>query len=216
VTKERCILFDSVTLEDLHDIVDALSTALDAKNSYMCGHSERVAELSLLMAQTMGLPLAEQERIHIGAHLHDIGKIGIPDAILNKPGKLTEEEFDTIRQHPEIGGTIVGKIKVFRSVSDIVRHHHERFDGKGYPDGLCGEEISLGARIVAVADSFDAMTTMRTYRSAFGVCEAIEEMERCGGSQFDPNIVEILKRLAFEKKLQSTCNRDFAYRLVIA
>ncbi len=209
-------MFDSVTLEDLHDIVDALSTALDAKNSYMCGHSERVAELSLLMAKTMGLPLAEQERIHIGAHLHDIGKIGIPDAILNKPGKLTEEEFDTIRQHPEIGGTIVGKIKVFRSVSDIVRHHHERFDGKGYPDGLCGEDISLGARIVAVADSFDAMTTMRTYRSSLSVCEAIEEMERCRGSQFDPNIVDILKRLAFEEKLQSTCNRDFAYRLVIA
>lgn len=210
------ILFNLVTLDDLHDIVDALSTALDAKNSYMCGHSERVAELSLLMAQTMGLPLVEQERIHIGAHLHDIGKIGIPDAILNKPGKLTEEEFDTIRQHPEIGGTIVGKIKVFRSVSDIVRHHHERFDGRGYPDGLCGEEISLGARIVAVADSFDAMTTMRTYRSAFSVCEAIEETDRCKGSQFDPAIVEVLKTLAIEKKLQSTCNRDFAYRLVIA
>lgn len=209
-------MLNLVTLDDLHDIVDALSTALDAKNSNMCGHSERVAELSLLMAKTMGLPLVEQERIHIGAHLHDIGKIGIPDAILNKPGKLTEDEFDTIRQHPEIGGTIVGKIKVFRSVADIVRHHHERFDGKGYPDGLCGQEISLGARIVAVADSFDAMTTMRTYRLAFTVCEAIEEAERCKGSQFDPEIVDVLKVLAIEKKLKFTHRREFAYRLVIA
>jgi putative nucleotidyltransferase with HDIG domain len=209
-------LLNLVTLDDLHDIVDALSTALDAKNSNMCGHSERVAELSLLIAKTMGLPLVEQERIHIGAHLHDIGKIGIPDAILNKPGKLTDDEFDTIRQHSEIGGTIVGKIKVFRSVADIVRHHHERFDGKGYPDGLCGEEISLGARIVAVADSFDAMTTMRTYRSAFTVCEAIEEAEYCKGSQFDPEIVDVLKALAIEKNFKLTQGREFAYRLVIA
>jgi putative nucleotidyltransferase with HDIG domain len=211
-----CSLVDLVTLDDLHDIVDALSTALDAKNSNMCGHSERVAELSLLIAKTMGLSFAEQQRIHIGAHLHDIGKIGIPDAILNKPGKLTDDEFNTIRQHPEIGGTIVGKIKVFHSVADIVRHHHERFDGKGYPDGLCGEEISLGARIVAVADSFDAMTTMRTYRLAFSVSQAIEEAERCKGSQFDPGIVDILKALAIEKKLGVLQNRELDYQLVIA
>lgn len=208
-------MLDLVTLDDLHDIVDALSTALDAKNSYMCGHSQRVAELSLLMAKTMGLSLAEQERIHIGAHLHDIGKIGIPDAILNKPGKLTEDEFKTIRQHPEIGGSIVGKIKVFRSVTDIVRHHHERFDGKGYPDGLYGEEISLGARIVAVADSFDAMTTIRTYRSALCIREAIEETERCKGSQFDPAIVDILKALAIENKLETKEKDGFAYQLSI-
>ena len=208
-------MLDLVTLDDLHDIVDALSTALDAKNSYMCGHSQRVAELSLLMAKTMGLSLVEQERIHIGAHLHDIGKIGIPDAILNKPGKLTEDEFNTIRQHPEIGGSIVGKIKVFRSVTDIVRHHHERFDGKGYPDGLYGEEISLGARIVAVADSFDAMTTIRTYRSALCICEAIKETERCKGSQFDPAIVDILKALAIENKLETKGKGDFAYQLSI-
>lgn len=204
-----------VTLEDLHDIVDALSTALDAKNSCMCGHSERVAELSLLIAKTMCLPLAEQERIHIGAHLHDIGKIGIPDAILNKPGKLTEEEFAIIRQHPEIGSTIVGKIKVFRSVADIVRHHHERFDGRGYPDGLQGNAISLGARIVAVADSFDAMTTARSYRTALSIDEAVEETGRCKGGQFDPVIVDVLKALAIEKKLQCT-RPEFACRLVTA
>nr|WP_038667239.1 HD-GYP domain-containing protein [Pelosinus sp. UFO1] len=211
-----CNLQTLVTTDDLHDIVDALSTALEAKSSYTCGHSERVAELSLLIAQAMGLPLAEQERIHIGAHLHDIGKIGIPDAILNKPGRLTEVEFDTIRQHPEIGGTIVGKIKVFASVADIVRHHHERFDGKGYPDGLGGEQISLGARIVAVADSFDAMTTLRTYRQVFSVQEAIEETKRCRGSQFDPAVVDVLVALACKDKLKSAGNQDFANRFITA
>lgn len=182
-------------------MVDALSRALEAKNSHMCGHSERVAELSLLMAQKIGLPLAEQERIHIGAHLHDIGKIGIPDAILNKPGKLTESEFAIIRQHPEIGGDIVSKVKVFHSVVDIVRHHHERFDGKGYPDKLCGTEISLGSRIVCVADAFDAMISMRSYRPPLNVSEAMAEVERCRGSQFDPEIVDVLKKIVNNKEL---------------
>ena len=202
------ILLNTVALEDLHDLVDALSTALDAKNTHMCGHSERVAELSLLMAKTMGLSLAEQEKIHIGAHLHDIGKIGIPDVILNKPGKLTESEFAIIRKHPEIGGTIVGKVKAFSDVADIVRHHHERFDGKGYPDQLCGMEISLGARIVAVADSFDAMITMRSYRLPKTVHEAMVEMERCRGSQFDPTIVEVLKSVIIKNKLRFKENKD--------
>lgn len=182
-------------------MVDALSRALEAKNSHMCGHSERVAELSLRMAQRIGLPMAEQERIHIGAHLHDIGKIGIPDAILNKPGKLTESEFAIIRQHPEIGGDIVSKVKVFHSVVDIVRHHHERFDGKGYPDKLCGTEISLGSRIVCVADAFDAMISMRSYRPPLNVSEAMAEVERCRGSQFDPEIVDVLKKIVNNKEL---------------
>ena len=182
-------------------MVDALSKALEAKNAHMFGHSERVAELSLLMAQKIGLPLAEQERIHIGAHLHDIGKIGIPDAILNKPGKLTESEFAIIRQHPEIGGDIVSKVKVFHSVVDIVRHHHERFDGKGYPDKLCGTEISLGSRIVCVADAFDAMISMKSYRPPLNVSEAMAEMERCRGSQFDPAIVDVLKKIVSNKEV---------------
>lgn len=196
------VLLNMVALEDFHDLVDALSTALDAKNTHMCGHSERVAEISLRMAKKMGLSLAEQERIHIGAHLHDIGKIGIPDAILNKPGKLTDSEFSVIRQHPGIGSNIVGKVKAFSCIADIVRHHHERFDGKGYPDGLCGMEISLGARIVAVADSFDAMTTVRSYRLSRTITEALAEMERCQGSQFDPEIVEILKAVIIENGLE--------------
>jgi HD-GYP domain-containing protein (c-di-GMP phosphodiesterase class II) len=196
-------LFQQITVDDLHEMVDALTTALDAKNSYMCGHSERVAMLSLLLASSMGLSASEQTRIHIGAHLHDIGKIGIPDVILNKKGKLTADEFGIICQHPAIGDNIVGKLKLFHSVADIVRHHHERFDGKGYPDGLQGQEISLGARIVAVADAFDAMTSTRAYRTAFTLSQAIEETKRCQGTQFDPNIVAILVDLAVQDKLLS-------------
>ena len=190
-----------ITIDDLHEMVDALSAALDAKNSYMCGHSERVAGLALRLANHMRLSPAEQNRIHIGAHLHDIGKIGIPDSILNKQGKLTNEEFAIIRQHPAIGDNIVGKLRVFHSVADIVRHHHERFDGKGYPDSLRGHDISLGARIVAVADAFDAMTSARAYREAFTLEQAIEETKRCQGTQFDPDIVAVLVDLAAKTKL---------------
>ncbi|MBP2651406.1 MAG: metal dependent phosphohydrolase [Firmicutes bacterium] len=190
-----------ITFEDLHEVVEALSMALDAKNSCMCGHSERVAELSLLLAKSMGLSEAEQVRIHIGAHLHDIGKIGVPDAILTKPGRLTVGEFATIRLHPEIGSNIVVKVKILHSIIDIVRHHHERVDGNGYPDGLGGDKISLGSRIVAVADAFDAMTTPRAYRKELSLTEAIEETIRCRGSQFDPAVVDGLIALAGNNKI---------------
>jgi len=199
-------LLNLITLEDLHEIVDALATTLEAKSTYTCGHSSRVAELSLGLAKGMGLSVMEQEMIHIGGHLHDIGKIGIPDAILNKPGKLTEGEFAIMRQHPNIGSEIVNKVKALRSIEGIVRHHHERFDGKGYPDGLCGHEISLGARIVAVADAFDAMNTIRTYRSALSPHQALAEMQRCRGSQFDPDIVDILLSMASKKELSRMIN----------
>ncbi|CUH94635.1 hypothetical protein P22_0701 [Propionispora sp. 2/2-37] len=190
-----------VTLEDLHDVVEALALALEAKSSYTCGHSERVADLSLLLAKTMGFSREEQMKIHIGAHLHDIGKIGIPDVILNKQGKLAPEEFVRMRKHTVIGDSIVGHIQAFREIADIVRYHHERSDGKGYPDGLEGEKIPLAARIVAVADSFDAMTTVRTYRQAVTLQEALDEIERCRGTQFDPGVVDALQKLAADDKL---------------
>lgn len=195
-----------VTVDDLHEIVDALSVALDAKNSYTCGHSERVADISLILAKSLQLSVSEQQRIHIGAHLHDIGKIGIPDAILNKPGRLTKDEFNIIKRHPEIGSNIVKKMRVFRPVIDIVRHHHERIDGKGYPDGLKGRQISLGARIVAVADAFDAMTTLRPYRIARSLSETIEEMKNCRGNQFDSEVVDILILLLEKDMLQNSFN----------
>lgn len=195
------------TSDDLHDIVDALAAAVDAKDPYTYGHSARVAEISLAIAQAMGLTKDEQYKVHIGAHLHDVGKIGIPDAVLTKPGRLTEEEFELIRQHSAIGYTIVKKVKILEPIADIVRHHHERIDGRGYPDALKGEEISLGARIVAVADAFDAMTSKRTYRIRVSYEEAITELERCAGAQFDPRVVSafatIIRSGAFRLSLSA-------------
>jgi putative nucleotidyltransferase with HDIG domain len=199
--------------EDLHEIAEALATALDAKSAFMCGHSERVAEIALLLARGLGLSREEQVRIHIGAHLHDVGKIGIPDAILHKPGRLTGDEFAVMKLHPEIGYKIVNKIKVFRAVTDIVRHHHERFDGKGYPDGLSGAGISLGARIVAVADAFDAMTTFRTYRTAMSLAAAMKELRRCRGGQFDPAVVEVFERLAGNTELAGVANNGCIFKI---
>lgn len=186
------MLSQSFLLDDLHQLVDALAAALDAKSSYTLGHSERVADLALLLAQRIGLAEVEQQLVHIGAHLHDIGKIGVPDEVLNKPGRLTDEQFTMIKQHPVIGYHIVSKVKSFGSISGIVRHHHERFDGTGYPDGLAGPEIPLGARIVAVADAFDAMTAPRIYRTSFSPLDALNEVIRCSGSQFDPAVVDAL------------------------
>lgn len=207
-------MLSHLATEDLHDIVEALATAMDAKSTFTSGHSERVAELSVSLAKGMGLSLTEQARIHIGAHLHDIGKIGIPDAILNKPGKLTDTEFGLIRQHPEIGHNIVGKVRILRSVADIVRHHHERFDGSGYPDGLQGEKISLGSRIVAVADAFDAMISTRTYRPALSFDETMNEIRRCRGCQFDPDVVDVLMTLCVKKEFRINSGQESIFRAV--
>jgi len=177
---------------DLHEIVDAFGTTLDAKSTYTCGHSERVAEISLAIAKALLLSESEQMRIHIGAHLHDIGKIGIPDCILDKPGKLNDVEYETMKSHPIIGYHIVSKVRVLKPIADIVRHHHERIDGKGYPDGLKGEKISLASRIVAIADTFDAMTSKRAYREKVRIDEAIAELKRHRGTQFDAGILDVI------------------------
>jgi putative nucleotidyltransferase with HDIG domain len=186
---------------DLHDMVDALTAALDAKNPYTCGHSGRVAELALALACQLGLPDEERNRIHVGAHLHDIGKIGVPDRILDKPAGLTEAEMSLIKLHPIIGDQIIRKTRAFQPMADIVRHHHERFDGKGYPDGLSGLDISLGARIVAVADAVDAMTNPRPYRKALSFQDASDELMRCRNRQFDPELVDIMVGYLSEAKL---------------
>lgn len=183
------------TVDDLHEVVDALAAAVDAKDSYTCGHSARVAEMSLAIAKEMNLSEEEQYLIHIGAHLHDVGKIGVPDAVMSKPGRLTNEEFRLIKEHPVIGYHIVSKVKILQTVSLIVRHHHERIDGSGYPDGLAGAAIPLGARIVAVADAFDAMTTNRTYKVSMSISHALQELVRCSGTQFDQNIVTVFARM---------------------
>lgn len=193
------------TIDDLHEVVDALAAAVDAKDSYTCGHSERVAEISQAIAAELGLDEQEQYFIHIGAHLHDVGKIGIPDAVITKPGRLSTDEYAMIKLHPEIGYHIVSKVKILQEASLIVRHHHERMDGQGYPEGLKGEAIPLGARIVAVADSFDAMTSKRLYRSSVSVEEALRELRRCSGTQFDPAAVQAFARVIEKRRSMFYC-----------
>ena len=130
--------------------------------------------------------------IALAGLLHDIGKIGIPESILDKPGKLTKEEYEIVKRHPEIGAEILSSIRQFEEVVPAIRHHHERYDGRGYPDGLKGEEIPVMARIIAVADAFDAMLSKRPYRDALSLNSAVKELQRNKGSQFDPQIVDIL------------------------
>jgi len=137
----------------------------------------------------MGLPAADMDAIRFGGFLHDIGKIGVRDTVLLKPGRLTEEEFAEIHRHPEIGDAIVRPLRLLAKEREIIRFHHERFDGKGYPDGLRGEEIPVLARILAVADAYDAMTSNRPYRTRRTHAFALEELRRCAGTQFDPQVV---------------------------
>ena len=183
-------------LEKTHiEMVMAFSEALDAKDQYTAGHSRRVMEYSVGIAQHMKLPENEIERVKKAALLHDIGKIGIPDIVLHKAAKLTEEEFAVIKSHTEIGATILKSIKSFKDFVPSVYHHHERYDGKGYPHGIKGEKIPLHARIIAVADTFDAMTSNRPYRKAFPLETALSEMERNKGVQLDPNIAAVFLKI---------------------
>lgn len=170
--------------------IEALRLAVDAKDSYTRNHSDRVSYYSVLIGKQLGLSEAELELLKQGALFHDIGKIGIPDSILQKPGKLTDEEYDDIKNHPSIGSKILAPAKIFSDLIPMVLNHHERYDGKGYPVGLAGEDIPLMARIVCVADSFDAMTSDRSYRPRFTVIAALEEIERCKGAQFDPLVID--------------------------
>ena len=166
--------------------IQSLVRALEAKDPLTRGHSDRVAEFAAALAA--GFPGVDPEMVRLGARLHDIGKIGIRSTVLRKPGPLTVDERDHIRSHPSIGEQILAPMLEERIILDIVRHHHERWDGRGYPDGLAGEAIPLAARIVAVADSFDAMTTHRPYRPARTAEQAVAEIEAEAGHQFDPAV----------------------------
>ncbi|MFZ2957479.1 MAG: GAF domain-containing protein [Candidatus Ozemobacteraceae bacterium] len=172
------------------ETIRALAAAIDAKDSYTHGHSRRVTDLSVALAQSLGLHREEIDTIRHAALLHDVGKIGISERILLKPGRLTDDEFETIKSHPHIGAGILNSIEFLKNVCSIIEHHHERFDGRGYPSGLKGDEIPLGARIIMVADSFDAITSIRPYRKPLTFAEATEEIKRCGGTQFDTKVVE--------------------------
>lgn len=185
----------TIMLKDLRELfyktIKSISSALDAKDPYTHGHSMRVTLYSLILAKELGLDDKTLEEIETAGLLHDIGKVGIPQSILCKPGRLTDEEFEIMKSHPEQGEKIVRKIKKLGIISDWLKTHHERWDGKGYPDGLKGEEIPISARIIALADTYDAMTSTRSYRKALEHDIAISEIERCAGSQFDPQLATL-------------------------
>lgn len=171
-----------------HDIIECIASALDAKDPYTQAHSKRVSEMTEKVCHFLGVSEEETEKIHIAAHVHDIGKIGIPDIILNKSGKLNKSEWEKIKQHPQIGATILRKSEKLREISDIVLNHHERFDGRGYPNGIVGEYIPLGARIIAICDSIDAMCVKRSYRNAFSSEQCYDEIRQNLGKMYDPFI----------------------------
>jgi putative nucleotidyltransferase with HDIG domain len=182
----------------------SLAAALDARDSETGGHSERVAELTMAVAAEMGLDRAGDQwhNIERGALLHDVGKIAVPDQILRKPGSLTEEEWHTMRQHPRAGYEILQSIDFLGDAASLVLAHHESYDGSGYPAGLAGDEIPLGARIFAVADAFDAMTQDRPYRKGIQPVEALTEILRCSGTQFDPEVVSAFLAVYRRKFMQ--------------
>ncbi|MBR3134718.1 MAG: response regulator [Clostridia bacterium] len=172
------------------DTIGILRQTVEAKDPYTRGHSDRVSEYSVLLGQKLGV---DEETIHtlkIGGLFHDIGKIGIPDSILLKESKLDDEEYSQIKNHPSIGAHILGDAEIFKDIIPIVLHHHERYDGRGYPSQLAGEDIPFMARIAAVVDTFDAMTSKRSYRNALPIEVVIEEIKKCSGSQFDPKCAE--------------------------
>lgn len=173
-----------------HDIIDCLASALEARDLYTGGHSTRVGDLTYDLARSMGIKGSALNEIHMAAHLHDIGKIGVPEAALNKQGKLLPHEWAQVQQHPEIGWRILSKSQSLRRIAEIVLHHHERWDGKGYPHGLGQDHIPLGARIIAVADSVDAMTSDRPYRKAMSWEQCRNEVDINKAIQFDPVIVD--------------------------
>lgn len=173
------------------DTIGILRQTVEAKDPYTRGHSDRVSEFSVLIGKKMGLDDETLHILKIGGLFHDIGKIGIPDSILLKESKLSDEEYSQIKNHPTIGAHMLGDAAVFKDIIPIVKHHHERFDGKGYPSQLAGENIPFIARIAAVADTFDAMTSKRTYRDALPLSVVKEEIERCSGTQFDPEIAKV-------------------------
>lgn len=204
ITNECAVYLENAVLfGDLHDLMmgllHSLTSAIDAKDAYTCGHSERVALLSRRLALSAGLSDAEAERVYMAGLLHDVGKIGVPESVLQKAGKLTPEEFELIKKHPEIGARILSDVKQLEDIVPGVLHHHERFDGRGYPVGLAGTAIPLPGRIICLADCFDAMTSNRTYRKGLPMEVALAEIRKCAGTQFDPELAEVFLSITPEQ-----------------
>ena len=172
------------------ETIETLRFTVEAKDTYTRGHSDRVSEYSVLIGKHLGLSEEDIHLLRVGGLFHDIGKIGVPDSILLKTSKLTDDEYSEIKNHPTIGAHILSNATIFEKAIPVVKHHHERYDGFGYPSKLAGENIPYLARIAAIADSFDAMTSRRTYRDSMPVDIVIEEIRKNKGSQFDPNIAD--------------------------
>jgi HD-GYP domain-containing protein (c-di-GMP phosphodiesterase class II) len=189
-TQYRLAELEEMCRQQTLAMATSLVSLIDIRDRYTGGHSERVASYVRIIALEMCLPDDEMEAIVFAASLHDIGKIGVPDHVLLKNGKLTEDEFDWIRKHPEWGWMALRNVDGFQKPGLMVLHHHERLDGTGYPGRLRGTEIPLGSRIIAVADSFDALTTTRPYRTARSQGEALAELLRCRDTQFDADVVD--------------------------
>jgi response regulator RpfG family c-di-GMP phosphodiesterase len=187
---ENARLYEDI-VDILEDTIKSFARTLDAKDKYASGHSERVTRYSLDIARAMGLPQEDIDLLAQAGILHDIGKIGISELLLNKKGRLKTEEYEETKMHPVIGRDILAPIDQFTEISIIIYHHHERYDGKGYPDGLKGKEIPLLSRIIAVADAYDAMTSTRAYREKVDWKKAAEEIKENSGTQFDPDVVDV-------------------------
>lgn len=201
-TQSEYIAYQKELEQKLHDAytslknttlatLEAFSETIEQKDTYTKGHCNRVRTISVQMGKKLHLTHEQLMVLEGGSILHDIGKIGIPERILNKPDSLTQQEFEMIKMHPIAGERIINHIELFSSYQPIIRSHHERIDGKGYPDGLQGDKIPLVVRIVTLADSYDAMTTSRAYRSAMPIETAVEELKRCSGTQFDSDLVKL-------------------------
>jgi HD-GYP domain-containing protein (c-di-GMP phosphodiesterase class II) len=189
-------------VEDLatlnRETIHAFVRAIDARDPYTARHSEKVAAYAVQLARALGLPAADCERIHLAGLLHDVGKVGLERSVLHKPGKLSDAEWELMRAHPALSAHIIGGVSRFAAFLPGVRQHHERVDGAGYPDGLKGDEISVDARILAIADAYDAMTSDRSYRAALSHAQALQRLLDGAGTQFDPAFVETFAALALE------------------
>lgn len=205
ITKNIKYMNDAITANDqiktlTVEVMESLAHTIDAKDEYTRGHSTRVAKYSRMIAEKMGLSAKEQENVYYSGLLHDIGKIAVPDEIIKGEGDLSNAEYSMVMTHPSVGAEILSEIKSLPDMAVGARYHHERYDGKGYPEGLAGEQIPLLARIIAVADSYDAMTSNRSYRSYLPQNEAREEIARNRGTQFDPGIADIMLQIIDEDK----------------
>lgn len=188
--------------------ITALVTAVEARDPYTKGHSERVARYAVALAKELGLPPQETEDLRVAGLLHDIGKVGVSDLILNKPGGLTAAEYEEVKRHPRVGASIVEGIKPLHRIVPLIYHHHERYDGGGYPDGLGGDDIPLGARILAVADTYEAMTSSRAYRSSMDAEDSLDLLRGGAGGQLEPGLVDALHRLWVSGRLRATADAE--------